>query len=174
MHMNISDPRQDDVTLQEVAQHAGCTVKTVRRAIQAGQLSRRYVMSARGPQLVFTPAEVEQWLGDRVGRRRAGHQPAQARGGASQADWAQLSERVMQLHTALLESRTTMAAISAKLSEQDAILVEARDALATLAVRLDAVEARLPAAAQPSAMAGDAAVAPPPAARKRHATRSSS
>lgn len=139
MYMNISDPHSDDVTLQEVAHHAGCTVKTVRRAIQAGQLSRRYVMSPRGPQLVFTPAEVDAWIGERTGRRRTRQQPGQGCGGAATADWSRLSEQVAQLQALLAQSCAAITALSAQVVAQHDELAEVRSAVGTLTARLDVI-----------------------------------
>jgi uncharacterized coiled-coil protein SlyX len=147
--MNITEPIPNDVTLQQVAERAGCTVKTVRRAIQDGRLTRRYVMSPRGPQLVFTPAEVEQWITARSSRRRGKRRASPERAGASPAAWSRLDERIAQLQSVLAESRSTIMTLSAQLNDQNRAVSEARASIALLSDRLAAVEEHLPVTPHP-------------------------
>ncbi|HWE64684.1 MAG TPA: hypothetical protein VHB98_23465, partial [Chloroflexota bacterium] len=104
--MNITESTAGDVTLQQAATDAGCNAKTIRRAVQDGQLPRRYVMSERGPQLVFTHGDVEQWIAGRASRKRSSRhsRPSQQE---TANDWIALAHRVEQLQAVLAESHVT-------------------------------------------------------------------
>jgi hypothetical protein len=56
------DPVASALSLPEAAALAGCCVKTLRRAIAAGALPRRYRDHPRGPQLILDPAVLAAWL----------------------------------------------------------------------------------------------------------------
>ena len=106
--MNITDPSPDDITLQQATALAGCCAKTIRRAVQDGQLPRRYVMSERGPQLVFARADMDRWITDwkdRKWRRRQGRYMRQE---TQEALWSVLAHRIADLQSiaiVCLESR---------------------------------------------------------------------
>jgi len=55
-----------DLTLRQAAERAHCSVKTLRRAIDKGDLPKRYAVGENGPQLIVTPGELETWLDRRV------------------------------------------------------------------------------------------------------------
>lgn len=55
-----------DLTLRLAAERARCSVKTLRRAIDKGDLPKRYAVGENGPQLVVTPDELEAWMDCRV------------------------------------------------------------------------------------------------------------
>jgi len=54
-----------DLTLRQAATLAGCSVKTLRRAIHAGDLPGRYASTAHGAQLILPYADVERWIAQR-------------------------------------------------------------------------------------------------------------
>src|SRR3954462_874074 len=57
--MNIVDPSPEDVSMQEALQLLNYrSAKTLRGAVQDGNLPRRYIQTARGPALVFRRDEL--------------------------------------------------------------------------------------------------------------------
>jgi len=54
-----------DLTLRQAAALAGCSPKTVRRAIHAGELPSRYASTAHGAQFSLPYADVARWIGQR-------------------------------------------------------------------------------------------------------------
>lgn len=52
---------ESDLTLNTAADEAGCSVKTLRRAIHKGELPKRYALGSKGAQLVVTRTDFEQW-----------------------------------------------------------------------------------------------------------------
>lgn len=54
-----------DLTLRQAAELAGCSVKTLRRAIHTGELPSRYASTAHGAQFILPYADVERWIGQR-------------------------------------------------------------------------------------------------------------
>jgi predicted DNA-binding transcriptional regulator AlpA len=142
MRMNIVEPSADHLTLEEAVQLVGLGDKTLRRALQAGELPRRYVVGARGPHLVFLRSDVEQWMRRRAprlgarGRRANGHREATELMSPAAHSWAQSLATIAQLQAALEESRSVMAALMARLNQQSAAMVEAQLTIAHLAARL--------------------------------------
>lgn len=61
-----SDIGESDLTLRLAAERARCSVKTLRRAIDKGDLPKRYAVGENGPQLVITSEELEAWLDSRA------------------------------------------------------------------------------------------------------------
>lgn len=62
---DASDVSAADLTLRQAAALAGCSVKTLRRAIHAGELPSRYASTAHGAQLILPHADIERWIGQR-------------------------------------------------------------------------------------------------------------
>jgi len=54
-----------DLTLRQAAALAGCSPKTVRRAIHAGELPSRYASTAHGAQFSLPYADVARWIAQR-------------------------------------------------------------------------------------------------------------
>lgn len=59
---DAGDVTAADLTLRQAAALAGCSVKTLRRAIHAGELPNRYVSTAYGAQLILPYADVDAWI----------------------------------------------------------------------------------------------------------------
>lgn len=62
---DASDVTAADLTLRQAAALAGCSPKTVRRAIHAGELPSRYASTAHGAQFSLPYADVARWIGQR-------------------------------------------------------------------------------------------------------------
>jgi len=60
-----SDVGPADLTLRQAAALAGCSPKTVRRAIHAGELPSHYASTAHGAQFSLPYADVARWTGQR-------------------------------------------------------------------------------------------------------------
>jgi uncharacterized coiled-coil protein SlyX len=133
--MEIVDACPNDLTVQDAARIAGRSVKTVRRAVHAGQLPMRYVLGLRGPQLVFQPEEIERWQVQRStgtsavkpGRRRQ-------RGGTRKQSG--VAPKVAALVTVLEEQKSTITYLTDRLAEQESRLDKAQALLAELVSRL--------------------------------------
>lgn len=69
--LDTGDVTAADLTLRQAAALAGCSPKTVRRAIHAGELPSRYASTAHGAQFSLPYADVDQW----ARRRRASAAP---------------------------------------------------------------------------------------------------
>jgi hypothetical protein len=122
--------------VQDAARIAGRSVKTVRRAVHAGQLPMRYVLGLRGPQLVFQPDEIERWQVERtaagvttapVGRRRQ-RGPGRKQSGPE--------AKVGTLIAVVEEQRAMIAFLTERLAQQEERLDKALALLAELASRL--------------------------------------
>jgi len=101
MRMNIVEPSADHLTLEEAVQLVGLGDKTLRRALQAGELPRCYVVGARGPHLVFLRADVERI--DTAAQDRLGFAAFDVAPGATRADlvamltsWTAAAEAIAQ------------------------------------------------------------------------------
>src|SRR5579872_4187161 len=93
--MNIVDRSPDDISITEAAHLAGVvSAKTVRRALADCDLPRRYILTARGPQLVFSRADLERWIAGRKARRQL---PATDPSLAATAGPSALHDAVQQL-----------------------------------------------------------------------------
>lgn len=125
--MNIVERSTDDLTLDEAVRVAGRCAKTLRRAVQDGQLPRRYAQSPRGPQLVFDRDVLEHWLAGRPGRmadgRRALHRGLEALPAAPGGPSA-VTARVVELQYALQRGQDNLERALAALGEQQALLAE--------------------------------------------------
>jgi hypothetical protein len=145
MHMNIVDSSIEDVYLDEAVRLTGRCAKTLRRAVQYGQLPRRYVMSPRGPQLVFARAALEQWQRTRrpeadSRRVRRAEAPVDAAMLTRQELMESLS-RVARLQATLDENRAAMARLMSGLAQQAATISDAQATIVRLVGRLADVEA---------------------------------
>jgi hypothetical protein len=138
--MNIVELSEDDIMLEQAAQMANRSTKTVRRAVQDGLLPRRYVMGPRGPQLVFRRPELDRWLEVRS-RRGSDGAEGSGRGGASREDWAAFRSVVLQLRNTLEESRASIAHIASRLHDQNEALSQTQASVGALEERLTALEA---------------------------------
>jgi CheY-like chemotaxis protein len=140
--MNIVEPTSGDVTLNEAIQIAGCaSAKTLRRAVKAGELPRRYIVTVHGPQLVFLRADLEHWMAQRKRSRRRRTAPAPAPAAAVQTV---LLETVRLLLASSSSLHAAIEALAARLEQQDNQLAYARGALDRLAVLLTDAPGLLP------------------------------
>jgi hypothetical protein len=137
--MHIVDARPGDISLHEIAGRADCAEKTVRRAIAAGELPRRYVVSPRGPQLVFSPAEVKQWLEVRSNRHQ--RRSAAGAGTPNDVDVAAMARRLAEIGALAQEQMATIGALQAEQFARDRTLADVRATIVGLAARLNALEA---------------------------------
>lgn len=112
--MEIVENTPNDLTVHDVARLAGRSVKTVRRAVHAGQLPMRYVLGLRGPQLVFLPEEIEHWQLKRTDGRRKPRAARKRRTGSARGSGATAA-----LRAALEEQRAIIDQLSAKLGDQE-------------------------------------------------------
>jgi hypothetical protein len=138
--MNIVDSSVEDIYLEEAVRLTGRCAKTLRRAVQNGQLPRRYVMSPRGPQLVFARPALEQWRRTRrpetEGRRgRRAEVPVNA-ATLSQQELMESLSRVVRLQTTLDENRAAMARLMSGLAQQAATISDAQATIVRLVGRL--------------------------------------
>lgn len=140
--MNIVDPSPDDITIRKAAAAARLSEKSLRRAVQAGLLPRRYVYSKHGLQLVFRPGEVERWLTEQPVRRRT--------------RTPRTSDRQSAIEEALVDLRTRVASLHATLATQQQLLLD----IATRLQQDELARAEQPATSQ--------AEAPRPARRRRN------
>jgi predicted DNA-binding transcriptional regulator AlpA len=136
--VNIVEPSSEYLTIAQALQLAsGVSDKMLRRALQQGELPRRYVMVARGPQLVFTRAELDQWLARRKQpRRRAGASPAPT----PTVVPGTLLDTIRQLQAAVTTSQAAMAALAEQLAQHNDSAIGVKEALDSLAAQLASVE----------------------------------
>ena len=149
--MKIVDPSADDLTIQQAAAIACCNAKTLRRAVQAGQLPRHYRMSRHGLQLVFRQGEVEQWMARREPVRHTARQPAD-HGLEYEDTWAALPALLARLQARLGESHEAIAQLSARIEDQDRLIERAQATITALSQSLQQRDA----ASAPAAPAQDA------------------
>jgi uncharacterized coiled-coil protein SlyX/predicted DNA-binding transcriptional regulator AlpA len=130
--LHIVESNPDDIVIDDVASRVGCSTKTIRRAVQAGYLPRRYVKGARGLELVFRTSEVERWLATRHHRlgSSANGQDAAASTGAS-------------LNLQLREARAILEARQDAVDRLSRGLLEAQQSLDKLSQQLDALAGKL-------------------------------
>jgi predicted DNA-binding transcriptional regulator AlpA len=143
--MNIVEPSAEHLTLDEAVRIVGLGDKTLRRAVQAGELPRRYVVGARGPHLVFLRADVEKWLDERAVRAGARGRRSPRRAGLTDApalgqNWAESLAIVTQLQATLEDNGATMASLMARLAQQSSAMVEAQTTITRLVTRLAELE----------------------------------
>ena len=136
--MDIVDSSPDHLNLHVASRLAGCSTKTLRRAIQDGHFPRHYVLSPRGPQLVFRRQDLEHWVAERGAKSRM--QP-RARGKRSPRgrDWDEISAHISDLQATLTASRDILATLRVKLQEQDQVIANTQQLVFTLTARLSSV-----------------------------------
>jgi hypothetical protein len=150
--MNIVDSCPEHISVRALAARAGCTAKTVRRAISMGALPRRYAASVHGPALVFLPAEAERWLAARTthpGRGRRAVRPP----GLPDAHTAHARQaHAVAGKLARLEAKQR--AVAAVFVMLETAQAEQYQAIATLSVAFDALAEHVRALAErPSLLA---------------------
>lgn len=134
--MNIVEKGSDDITLAAAAALAGRSEKTLRRAVQNGQLLRRYVMTPRGPSLVFHRDELTGWIATLgAGGRGKGRHPRARALGADSA-FALVLDRVSALQQQLQESNARLSGLAEQLQVHDRALGQAQETIVALAERL--------------------------------------
>jgi predicted DNA-binding transcriptional regulator AlpA len=133
--LHIVESNPDDIVIDEVAKKVGCSTKTIRRAVQAQQLPRRYVKGARGLELVFRTSEVERWLATRHQRSAA---LANGAGGLDS-----LGTPGAPLSLQLREARALLEARQAKVDQLSRGLLEAQQSLDKLSQQLDTLASKL-------------------------------
>jgi predicted DNA-binding transcriptional regulator AlpA len=143
--MNIVEPSAEHLTLDEAVRIVGLGDKTLRRAVQAGELPRRYVVGARGPHLVFLRADVERWLDVRAVRTGARGRRSPRRAGVTDAappgqNWAESLAIVTQLQATLEDNGATMASLMARLAQQSSAMAEAQTTITRLVNKLAELE----------------------------------
>ena len=131
--MNNVELSVNDLTLAEAVQIAGLCAKTLRRAAHEGRLPCRYVLSQRGPQLVFERPVLEEWLRtrqeQRLGRWTMAAEsrlvPHASRGSAPE-------ERVIELQLALARSQARLERVLVELNRQQILLTNLSHQLSQL------------------------------------------
>ena len=114
---------------------AGCNAKTLRRAIQAAQLSRHYLLSPHGPQLVFHPEELKQWIARRQSSRPTPERQTEIPPSTDEG-WSELPELLAGLQARLGESRSMMERLAARIEDQDRLIDRAHATIVALAASL--------------------------------------
>jgi Helix-turn-helix domain len=135
--MEIVDSSPTDLTVEDAARIAGRSVKTVRRAVHAGQLPMRYVLGLRGPQLVFQPFEIARW---QAGRSSTGDARAKTVSRPRPTQPRTRSGRVPGVEALLAtveKMGATVAALSKRLADQECKLDSAHSLLSELAHRIE-------------------------------------
>jgi len=138
--MEIITATSEQITLEEMAALADCNPKTIRRAVGVGSLPRHYVSSARGPQLVFQPDDVQRWLEERRGRHQG--RRAHPRRPTGAPPWASLHSDLERLHSTMGENQRMITALLDRLTTQLGALSELQASTADLARRLAELQAR--------------------------------
>ncbi len=135
--LHIVESNPDDIVIDEVAKQVGCSTKTIRRAVQAGYLPRRYVKGARGLELVFRASEVERWLATR--HQRSGSSTANGLDG-SDAESVSLTLQLREARSMLEARQDAVDRLSRGLLEAEQSLDKLSQQLDTLASKLTGVE----------------------------------
>jgi predicted DNA-binding transcriptional regulator AlpA len=159
--MEIVEPSTNQISLEEAAHLAGVSTKTVRRAAVAGQLPRSYVLSERGPRLVFQRDDLDRWLARRHRKPyHASAAPSRTHREAVRPSWEEMRESVAAFQATLDASRRTIADLVARLQRPNSDAAQAQERLAKLNETLAAVSQRieqqatvLPAEPEPAASA---------------------
>jgi peptidoglycan hydrolase CwlO-like protein len=151
--MEFIQPTAEDISLEEAAAIARVSTKTLRRAAASGILPRTYVISERGPRLVFQRDILDRWLATR--RRKPRRAPATSPNPALRADhpsWQEVRESLAAFQSTLESSRRAIAGLAAQLQRQDgsvaqaqATLAKLNETLATVNQRIESQVAALPA-----------------------------
>jgi len=143
--MEIVQPTTEDISLEEAAVLARVSTKTLRRAAAAGILPRTYVISERGPRLVFQRDLFDQWLAARrrKPRRAPTSSPGLAQPAGHRASWEEVRESVVAFQSTLESSRQAIDQLATQLQRQDSSAAQAQATLAKLHETLAAVNKRL-------------------------------
>jgi hypothetical protein len=131
--MDIVEPSADDVGIRDAMALAGVSAKTLRRAVHAGELPRRYSPGEHGLQLVFPRAAVERWSAAHRRRRRAAAPPSPAPAAVMHSA---VLDAVWRMNASLTRSRAAMADVSRQLEQHEQHLTSARLLLDRLTVQL--------------------------------------
>jgi hypothetical protein len=129
--MNIVEPSAEDVTLSAAMDLAGVSDKTLRRAVRAGELPRRYIQTPRGLRLVFRRADLDRWMAAHTRRRRVVVPPP-----APPVIHAALSDVVLPLLAVLDRAQAAMAVASRQLEQHEQQLSSARTTIDLLIAQL--------------------------------------
>jgi hypothetical protein len=128
----------EDITIRDAMRLAGVSDQLLRRALQRGELPRRYVQTARGLQLVFQRAALQRWIaGRRAPRRRRAVVRVMPTPAVSPVT---LLDALRQLGRALTEALAAMADLSVQLAQQQDQLTDLCKAIAGLAAPLSVLE----------------------------------
>ncbi len=134
--MNVVELSPDDITMQEAAARSGFCEKTLRRAVQRGQLPRRYTHSAHGPQLVFGLVDLDRWLAQRphrpYGPGLRQHRPALA----AEPSLAEIRRTVVHMQASLDNNHMAIMQLARQVQSQVNVLHEMQAAIALLATQL--------------------------------------
>jgi septal ring factor EnvC (AmiA/AmiB activator) len=118
---------------------AGVSDQLIRRALQRGELPRRYVQTTCGLQLVFQRAALQRWI---AGRRAPRRRRAAVRVMPAPAVLpVTLLDALQQLGRTLAQAQAAMANVSAQLAQQQDQLTGLGEAISGLAAQLAALEA---------------------------------
>jgi Helix-turn-helix domain len=134
--MNFVESCPGDLSVQDVARLAGRSVKTVRRAVHAGQLPMRYVLGLRGPQLVFQPEEIERWHGQRIAAGVASTRSGRHRSRRPARRKTSSIPKAAMLLALAEEQRSMVAFLTERLSYQEVRIDTAQQMLAELSAQL--------------------------------------
>ncbi len=162
--------------LDQAATYAGRKPTTLRRALRADKLPRRYRPGLYGPELVFTPADLDAWLSDMAravesmptGVTPASSPPPQdATATDDAATDSEPSTALVELDTlstpirlyALVALAYAQRLHNVEEAQQHAT-IEAQQQAAALDARLAQLEARLQQGQQQAATTGDVMAAP--------------
>ncbi len=163
------------LSLDQAAAYAGRKPTTLRRALRADKLPRRYRPGLYGPELVFTPADVDAWLSDMA--RAVETMPSTAATAKRDGDAAATDDAAQQPatdsepSTALVELDTLSSPIklyalvalayAQRLAAVEEVQQQQADALADVRAQLARLEARPQQQPQPpAAPTGDTPAAP--------------
>jgi hypothetical protein len=132
--MQIVKPTDEDLSLADATRLTGYGAeKTLRRAVRAGELPRRYIMTARGPALVFRRADVERWSAQRrQGRRQRAAVPTPVPTMTHSA----VLDAVCRMNETLTSSRTAIAGMLRQLEQHEQQLGSARATIDRLRAQL--------------------------------------
>lgn len=145
--MTIIEALPEHLDIAASAALAGCSTKTIRRAVADEHLPRRYVMGPRGPQLVFLREELEAWAA-RPARRHRSTRPANGHArwvddGPLSADSATLTEQIAHLQGVVDLTYEMIRRLSDHIEEQDSTLAASRAAIERMANAFARLERRL-------------------------------
>jgi hypothetical protein len=132
--MTIIEPSPELITIKEAMHLSRVSDKLIRRALQRGALPRRYVLTARGPQLVFTRGELACWRAQYTTRRRTVEAAPELAAGH-----AALLDALRRLEGTFVQSHTGLVDLCAQLAQQQEELNGVRAAIGSLAASIAAL-----------------------------------